>query len=109
MGVVVCHYSGPSQESESDDCALSKKSVPGFTSTEVSLPASNGGMQFMAGRPNIHELVMNEAQKAKTSSSSIGFLTCEPAQMADQCRGAVYEAMKQGFHEIDYFEEAFGW
>jgi hypothetical protein len=97
------------QESESDDCALSKKSVPGVTSTGVSSPASNGGLRFMAGRPNIHELVMNEVHEARTSSSSIGVLTCGPSQMADQCRGALYEAMKKGFHEIDYFEEAFGW
>jgi hypothetical protein len=100
---------GTRQESESDDCALSKKSVPGVTGTGVSSPASNGGLRFMTGRPYIHELVTSEVQGARTSSSSIGVLTCGPAQMADQCRGAVYEAMKQGFHEIDYIEEAFGW
>lgn len=63
----------------------------------------------MPGRPNIHELIMSEMGEAGNSSSSIGVLTCGPAQMADQYRDAVYEAMKQGFHEIDYYEEAFGW
>lgn len=98
-----------SSESDLDDCALSKKPAPEVTSTGLSSPASNGGLRFMPGRPNIHELVMNEVVEAQNNSSSIGVLTCGPAQMADQCRGAVYEAMRQGFHEIDYFEEAFGW
>ncbi|KAJ5444686.1 FAD-binding 8 [Penicillium daleae] len=97
------------REFDSDDCVLSKNCAPEVMSTRVGSPASNGSLRFMPGRPNIHELIMSEMGEARNSSSSIGVLTCGPAQMADQYRDAVYEAMKHGFHEIDYYEEAFGW
>ncbi|KAJ5113971.1 FAD-binding 8 [Penicillium angulare] len=97
-----------SQNSSSDEMKTPHEKTSTVSSTPVSSP-SQIGVRFMPGRPNMRELFMAEVAESKDSSSSLGVLTCGPAQMADESRSCVYEAMKHGFHEIDYFEEAFGW
>ncbi|KAJ5816157.1 FAD-binding 8 [Penicillium robsamsonii] len=100
-------------DSESDDVNLSKELSPGVApvikATGADSSTSNSSLRFMPGRPNIHETVMSEVQEAQTSLTNLAVLTCGPAQMADECRGTVFEAMKNGFQDIEYFEEAFGW
>ncbi|KAJ5150583.1 FAD-binding 8 [Penicillium coprophilum] len=100
-------------DSESDDVNLSKELsstvAPVIKATGVDSPTSNSSLRFLPGRPNIRETIMSEVQEAQTSSTNLAVLTCGPAQMADECRGTVYETMKNGFRDIEYFEEAFGW
>ncbi|PYH89331.1 ferric reductase transmembrane component 4 precursor [Aspergillus ellipticus CBS 707.79] len=66
-------------------------------------------VQLRYGRPAIHSTVMTAVSEAKASSARLAVLTCGPAKMADECRASVYDAMKGGFQDIEYFEEAFGW
>ncbi|KAL4816604.1 ferric reductase like transmembrane component-domain-containing protein [Aspergillus spinulosporus] len=75
------------------------------------LAPSRNPVEFLSGRPNIRAIVTTEAQEAKANSSRLAVLTCGPAQMADECRQTVYEVMrgKDGFRDVEYFEEAFGW
>ncbi|KAL4982288.1 ferric reductase like transmembrane component-domain-containing protein [Aspergillus falconensis] len=61
--------------------------------------------------PDIKSEASNASSDAVASSDS----TTEKkgadvtAQMADDCRQTVYEIMKGGFKDIEYYEEAFGW
>ncbi|KAL4760552.1 ferric reductase family protein [Aspergillus foveolatus] len=73
-------------------------------------PARNP-VDFVSGRPNVRAIVTAEAREAKANSSRLAVLTCGPAQMADECRQTVYAVMrgKNGFRDVEYFEEAFGW
>lgn len=100
-------------DSESDDVTfpkeLSSGVAPVIKATGTESPTSNNSLRFMPGRPNIRETVMSEVSEARSSSTNLAVLTCGPAQMADECRGTVYEAMKNGFQGIEYFEETFGW
>lgn len=100
-------------DSESDDVTfpkeLSSGVAPVIKATGAESPTSNSSLRFIPGRPNIRETVISEVSEAQTSSTNLAVLTCGPAQMADECRGTVYEAMKNGFQDIEYFEEAFGW
>ncbi|KAL4736470.1 ferric reductase NAD binding domain-containing protein [Aspergillus similis] len=68
-------------------------------------------VEFLSGRPNVRAIITAEAEEAKANSSRLAVLTCGPAQMADECRQTVYEVMsrKDGFRDVEYFEEAFGW
>lgn len=75
-----------SSESDLDVCALFENSAPEVTSRGLSSNAAIGGLRFMPGRPNMHELVMNEMAEVWNSSSNIRVLTWGPAQMADQCQ-----------------------
>ncbi|KAJ5732357.1 FAD-binding 8 [Penicillium malachiteum] len=75
----------------------------------VSPTSSGASARFMPGRPNIRGTIAAEVNEARNSSTNLGVLTCGPAQMADECRSAVFDAMRKGFRDIDYFEEAFGW
>jgi predicted ferric reductase len=97
-----------SNDSRSSVIETPKEKLSTITAATVSSPTQTGP-HIMPGRPNVRELVLTEVEESKASSSSIGIFTCGPAQMADECRSSVYEAMKHGFHQIDYFEEAFGW
>lgn len=36
-------------------------------------------------------------------------LVCGPAEMADEARMAVHAVLKQGYRDVEYFEESFGW
>ncbi|BAE62586.1 ferric reductase transmembrane component 4 precursor [Aspergillus flavus] len=75
----------------------------------VTSSVRNGTVQFLSGRPDVGGIIKAEAQEAKVSSGRLAVLTCGPAQMADDCRQTVYEVMKDGFQDIEYHEEAFGW
>ncbi|KAE8140337.1 ferric reductase like transmembrane component-domain-containing protein [Aspergillus pseudotamarii] len=75
----------------------------------VTSSVRNGTVQFLSGRPDVGGIIKAEVQEAKVSSGRLAVLTCGPAQMADDCRQTVYEVMKDGFQDIEYHEEAFGW
>lgn len=66
-------------------------------------------VELRYGRPAIRASVMTAVREAEASSARLAVMTCGPAVMADECRSSVYEAMKGGFQDIEYFEEAFGW
>ncbi|KAL7786554.1 ferric reductase like transmembrane component domain-containing protein [Trichoderma afarasin] len=59
------------------------------------------------GRPNIHSVVMSAARG--TQGSNLAVMACGPAKMADDSRLAVVDALKNGNHNIDYYEESFTW
>lgn len=97
-----------SQNERSDVAMTPKEKLPVTTATPLNSP-TRSGLHLLPGRPSVRQLLMVEVGECKASSSSLGVFTCGPAQMADECRSSVYDAMKHGFHSIDYFEEAFGW
>ncbi|KAL6788757.1 ferric reductase like transmembrane component domain-containing protein [Trichoderma sp. SZMC 28012] len=59
------------------------------------------------GRPNIHSVVMSAARG--TQGNNLAVVACGPAKMADDSRLAVVDALKNGNHNIDYYEESFTW
>ncbi|UKZ58305.1 hypothetical protein TrVGV298_012173 [Trichoderma virens] len=59
------------------------------------------------GRPNIHSVVMSAAHSAQ--GSELAVVACGPARMADDSRLAVVDALRNGNHHIDYYEESFTW
>jgi predicted ferric reductase len=59
------------------------------------------------GRPNIHSIVMSAAVGAQ--GGNLAVVACGPARMADDARLAVVDALREGNHHIDYFEESFTW
>ncbi|KAM6479473.1 ferric reductase like transmembrane component-domain-containing protein [Trichoderma sp. SZMC 28011] len=59
------------------------------------------------GRPNIHSVVMSAARGSQ--GSNLAVVACGPAKMADDSRLAVVDALKNGNHNIDYYEESFTW
>lgn len=71
--------------------------------------AAASDMRFYDGRLDIRGAVETEAQMAYESRTRLAVLCSGPGMMADECRLAVYEAMRKGCHEIRYFEEAFTW
>ncbi|KAJ5729652.1 FAD-binding 8 [Penicillium malachiteum] len=106
-----------SVEAKSDsDISASKEVSPTVASVgetkasgTVSPTSSGASAQFMPGRPNIRVTIATEVNEARNSSTNLGVLTCGPAQMADECRSSLFDAMRRGFQDIDYFEEAFEW
>lgn len=64
-------------------------------------------VQQHVGRPNIHSVVMSAARGAQ--GSNLAIVACGPAKMADDSRLAVVDALKNGNHNIDYYEESFTW
>lgn len=99
-------------DSESDTTIakeLSLGAAPAIKTTGSDSSISSSSLRFMPGRPNIGDIVAAEVQEAQSSSTNLGVLTCGPAQMADECRATVYDVMKSGFQDIEYFEESFGW
>ncbi|KAE8416081.1 ferric reductase like transmembrane component-domain-containing protein [Aspergillus pseudocaelatus] len=85
------------------------RSTLGDKEGNVTSSVRNGTVQFLSGRPDVGGIIKTEVQEAKVSSGRLAVLTCGPAQMADDCRQMVYEVMKDGFQDIEYHEEAFGW
>ncbi|KAL4792196.1 ferric reductase NAD binding domain-containing protein [Aspergillus venezuelensis] len=75
----------------------------------TTVPTTGRSVTFCSGRPDVRSIIRNEAQEARENSLRLAVLTCGPAQMADDCRKTVYEVMKTGFMDVEYFEEAFGW
>ncbi|GKZ35479.1 hypothetical protein AbraIFM66950_006141 [Aspergillus brasiliensis] len=70
---------------------------------------ARSNMRFCNGRPDIRGIVDTEATMAYDSSTSLAVLCSGPGMMADECRLAVYDAMRRGCRGIQYFEEAFTW
>lgn len=66
-------------------------------------------LNILYGRPDVRSIVTLASDEAKASSSSLAVLACGPGHMADDTRAAVHKVMRGGFHNIEYFEEAFGW
>ncbi|OJJ68104.1 hypothetical protein ASPBRDRAFT_159799 [Aspergillus brasiliensis CBS 101740] len=66
-------------------------------------------IRFCNGRPDIRRIVDTEAIIACDSGTSLAVLCSGPGMMADECRLAVYDAMRRGCRGIRYFEEAFTW
>ncbi|GAQ35739.1 ferric reductase family protein [Aspergillus tubingensis] len=71
--------------------------------------AAASDMRFYDGRPDIRGAVETEAEMAHECSTRLAVLCSGPGMMADECRLAVYEAMRRGCRGIRYFEEAFTW
>lgn len=59
------------------------------------------------GRPNIPSIVLSAARGAQ--GSNLAVVACGPAKMADDSRLAVVDALKNGNHNIEYYEESFTW
>ncbi|KAL4980874.1 hypothetical protein BDW66DRAFT_146657 [Aspergillus desertorum] len=113
--------SGNLSSSSNGDAVLDAKSP----SSSIPAPATDKGSnadisklapvrnpaELLTGRPNVRATITTEAQEARANSSRLAVLTSGPAQMADECRQVVYEVMreKEGFRDIKYYEEAFGW
>lgn len=66
------------------------------------------GIELLPGRPDMRRTVMVEVQAAEESSIRLAVLTYGPSQMVDECRESVFELMKGGYQDIEYFE-GFGW
>ncbi|KAL3493281.1 ferric reductase NAD binding domain-containing protein [Aspergillus germanicus] len=88
------------------DAVASSNSITEKKSADVS---ATEPVTFVSGRPDVRQLVAMEAEEVKAGCGRLAVLTCGPAQMADDCRQTVYEVMKGGFKDIEYYEEAFGW
>ncbi|EPE07050.1 ferric reductase transmembrane component 4 precursor [Ophiostoma piceae UAMH 11346] len=64
---------------------------------------------MVSGRPDVEAVTAEAVAEAREANTSVAVLVCGPGHMADKARKAVFTAMRSGFHEIEYFEEAFGW
>ena len=64
---------------------------------------------MVSGRPDVEAVTAAAVAEARVANTSVAVLVCGPGHMADKARKAVFTAMRSGFHEIEYFEEAFGW
>ncbi|RAH59681.1 ferric reductase transmembrane component 4 precursor [Aspergillus piperis CBS 112811] len=71
--------------------------------------AAGSNMCYYDGRPDIRGAVETEAEMTRESRTRLAVLCSGPGMMADECRFAVYEAMRRGCQGIRYFEEAFTW
>ncbi|RAK95283.1 ferric reductase family protein [Aspergillus ibericus CBS 121593] len=104
-GMITSGSTTPTKEKEAavDAAALQDKASGSIRSVE------DLNVDLRYGRPAINSLVRAAAQEAQASSARLAVMTCGPAKMADECRTAMYDVMKGGFRDIEYFEEAFGW
>jgi NAD(P)H-flavin reductase len=99
-------------DTKSESSSASNNAVATSESVAEKKGANVSGTEpvsFLFGRPDVRRLVAMEAEEVKASCGRLAVLTCGPAQMADDCRQTVYEIMKGGFRDIEYYEEAFGW
>lgn len=65
-------------------------------------------VEVSSGRPDLKSLVNEHARQARLSECTAAVLVCGPQGMAEETRGAVHGAMRQGF-EMKYVEESFTW
>ncbi|KAI5249750.1 putative FRE family ferric-chelate reductase [Aureobasidium subglaciale] len=65
------------------------------------------GMQY--GRPDISVTIAKAGIKAEVTGTRLAVLVCGPPAMADEARSAVHRSLKRGCHNMEYFEESFGW
>lgn len=66
-----------------------------------------GEIKVHRSRPDLDKVINNSLHSARQNDAT-AVLVCGPAEMADETRAIVHEALKQG-HRLDYFEESFGW
>lgn len=69
-------------------------------------------VEINTGRPDITNTILEAARvniEGGRRSGRLAILVCGPAGMADEARGAVGRAMKEGCRGIEYIEETFGW
>jgi predicted ferric reductase len=65
--------------------------------------------ELQYGRPDIAAAISKAATRAETTGTKVAVLVCGPPAMADEARSAVHRALKRGWYNVEYFEEAFGW
>ena len=68
-------------------------------------------LDIVYGRPDIKgDLfhIIDDFHAAGASGGRIAVFTCGPAEMADEARATVHQALKAGKRGIEYFEESFG-
>lgn len=61
----------------------------------------------VAGRPDVTAEIQSSAQGAV--GGGLAVVACGPARMADDSRAAVVGVLGEGFHRVEYFQEAFNW
>ena len=59
------------------------------------------------GRPDVSAEIECSARGAM--GGSVAVVACGPARMADEARGAVVGVLGEGYHRVEYFQEAFNW
>lgn len=59
------------------------------------------------GRPDVSAEIKCAAQGAM--GGSVAVVACGPAIMADEARRAVVGVLAEGYHRVEYFQEAFNW
>lgn len=59
------------------------------------------------GRPDVSAEIKCAAQGAL--GGSVAVVACGPAIMADEARRAVVGVLGEGYHRVEYFQEAFNW
>ena len=79
--------------------------TPSPSSEPASLVPSE--IKVHRNRPDLDKVVNNSLHSARHNDAT-AVLVCGPAEMADETRAIVHEALKQG-HRLEYFEESFGW
>ncbi|EER42876.1 FRE family ferric-chelate reductase [Histoplasma capsulatum var. duboisii H88] len=68
-------------------------------------------IDIQPGRPDIGNIIMASVREAGDQRTRVrtAVLVCGPAEMADEARMAVHAVLKQGYRDVEYFEESFGW
>jgi hypothetical protein len=64
------------------------------------------------GRPDIPAIIQEAAEKytsRKAPTGKLAVFVCGPAGMADAARDSVCKVLRAGYHDVEYFEDAFGW
>lgn len=79
---------------------------PSSSLSESAIPPRR--IKIQTGRPSINKIV-NDSLASTPGSASTAVLVCGPAEMADETRATVHDALKRGCSRLDYFEESFGW
>jgi predicted ferric reductase len=65
--------------------------------------------ELQYGRPDMAAAISKAATRAEMTGTKVAVLVCGPPAMADEARLAVHRALKRGCHNVEYFEESFGW
>lgn len=90
----------------STNCSSSSSSLNHYDPTHDS---NLNKFNIHHGRPDIQKLVLEYAQEAHDSNSSIAIVVSGPNAMADEVRTAVYLALRKGYRGITFHEESFSW
>ncbi|KAF2083679.1 hypothetical protein K490DRAFT_51054 [Saccharata proteae CBS 121410] len=97
-------------------CTGAGKSMDSSTDASTALGEKSGTwsgagarLTMRSGRPDMRSLIRSSAFDVTAEGGRIAVLLCGPTAMADEARGAVHAAMKEGCRGIEYVEETFGW